>query len=209
MERRQKCLAINIIHTLYCLNIWNWGYNLPVLFFFFFVSSKILLSSCHPFVAKAWNCLGWCHYFKKWHYFCLGFVIWGGTGGWKAGHKPAMWAQSTEGQPYPGLHHEQRGQQVEGGDSAPLLCSGEMPPGVLRSALQPSAQERHGPAGVRPEEGHKDDQRDGAPLLWGKAERVGAVQHGEEKAPGRPYSCLPLPEGGLQESWGGTFYKGI
>ncbi|CAM9857477.1 unnamed protein product, partial [Bubo scandiacus] len=36
--------------------------------------------------------------------------------------------------------------------------------------------------------GHKDDQGAGAPLLRGQAERVGAVQPGEEKAPGRPYS---------------------
>ena len=31
----------------------------------------------------------------------------------------------TESQPYPGLHHKKCGQQVEGGDSAPLLRSGE------------------------------------------------------------------------------------
>jgi len=30
-----------------------------------------------------------------------------------------------------------------------------------------------------------------------------------EKAVGRPYSSLPLPEGGLRESWRGTFYKGL
>jgi len=34
--------------------------------------------------------------------------------------------------------------------------------------------------------GHKNDLRAGAPLLWRKAERVGAVQPGEEKAPRRP-----------------------
>ncbi|GAB0199164.1 hypothetical protein GRJ2_002381800 [Grus japonensis] len=34
--------------------------------------------------------------------------------------------------------------------------------------------------------GHEDDQRAGAPLLWRQAERVGIVQPGEEKAPGRP-----------------------
>jgi len=30
-----------------------------------------------------------------------------------------------------------------------------------------------------------------------------------EKAPRRPSSSLPVPEGGLQESWRGTFYKGL
>jgi len=39
--------------------------------------------------------------------------------------------------------------------------------------------------------------------------RVGAGQSGEEEAPGRPYSSLAVPEGGLQESWRGTFYKGM
>jgi len=39
--------------------------------------------------------------------------------------------------------------------------------------------------------------------------RVVAVQPGEEKALGRPYSSLPVPEGALQESWRGTFYKGL
>jgi len=29
---------------------------------------------------------------------------------------------AQKSQPYPGLHQKKRGQQVEGGDSAPLLC---------------------------------------------------------------------------------------
>jgi len=87
-----------------------------------------------------------------------------------------MCAHSPEGQPYPGLHQKQRGQQGDGGDSAPLLCLGETPPGVLSPALEPSAQEGHGPVGVGPEEGHRNDQRAGTSLLRGK---TGVVQPGE------------------------------
>jgi len=45
--------------------------------------------------------------------------------------------------------------QGEGGDSAPLLRSGKTHPGVLRPALEPSAQERSGPVEVGPEEATK------------------------------------------------------
>jgi len=56
---------------------------------------------------------------------------------------------------YGGLHHQQHGQQIEGGDSAPPLCSGETPPGVLCPALEPPAQEGHGSVGAGPEEATK------------------------------------------------------
>ena len=62
---------------------------------------------------------------------------------------------SPERQPCPGLHRKQRAQQVEGGDCAPLLRSGETPPAVLHPALGSSAQERHGPVGAGPEEATK------------------------------------------------------
>jgi len=93
-----------------------------------------------------------------------------------------MCACSSECQLYPGLHPQQRGQQVEGGDSAPLLCSGETSLGVVRPALEPPEQERHGPVEASSEKGDKNDQKAGTPLPRGKAERVGAVQFGEEKA---------------------------
>ena len=75
-----------------------------------------------------------------------------------------MCARSPEGQPYPGLHQKQRGQQAEGGDSALLLCSGEIPPGVLCLAPEPSAQAGHGPVGAGPEEGHTNDQGNTFPM---------------------------------------------
>jgi len=46
-------------------------------------------------------------------------------------------------------------QQVEGGDSVPLLRSPETPPGVLRPALEPPTQEGHGWVGAGPEEATK------------------------------------------------------
>ena len=107
----------------------------------------------------------------------------GGTDRSKVWHEPPMCAHSLEGQLYPVWPAGQR--------TTTLLHSSETPPGVLRPAREPSAQEIHGPIGAGPEEGHKNDQRDGTPLLWGKADRVGAVQLGGEKASGRPYSSLP------------------
>ena len=76
-----------------------------------------------------------------------------------------MCTHSLESQPHPGLHQKKHVQQVKGGDSAPLLRSGETSPGVLRPAVEPSAQERHGPVGAGPEEGHKNDQMDGTHFL--------------------------------------------
>jgi len=76
-----------------------------------------------------------------------------------------MCAHSPKSQSCPGLHLRNCGQQGEGADSAPLLHSGETPPGVLRPALQPQAQQRQGPVGASPEEGHKNDLSDGMALL--------------------------------------------
>jgi len=76
--------------------------------------------------------------------------------------------------------------------------------GTASSSGAPT-QGGHSAVGADPEEGQKDDQRTGAPPLW---EQAGNLQPGEWKAPRRPYSGLPVPEEGLQESWGGTFYTG-
>ena len=74
-----------------------------------------------------------------------------------------MYTCSPEGQLYPGLHKEKYDQQVEVGDSAPLLCSCETPLEIMHPVLGPPTQERHGAIGAGPEEGHEDDQRAGEP----------------------------------------------
>ena len=67
-------------------------------------------------------------------------------------------------------------------------------------------QEGHGAIGEGPEESHKDI-RGLEHLSYDDKLRAGALQSGEGKAFGRPDSGLPVPEGGLQESWDGTFSK--
>ena len=66
---------------------------------------------------------------------------------------------------YPQLHQNQGGQQIKGGNPAPLLCAGETSPGVLCPDVEFSVQERHGPAGPHQEEVHKNEPRDGTPIL--------------------------------------------
>ena len=63
-----------------------------------------------------------------------------------------------------------------------LLCAGEASPGVLHPDVESSVQERHKPVGACPEEGYKNNPRDGTPLLQVQDERAGAVQPVEEKA---------------------------
>ena len=55
--------------------------------------------------------------------------------------------------------------------------------------------------------GHEAARRAGAPLLRRRAERAGGVSL-EEKAPGGPSSSCQCLKG-LQESWGGTLYRGL
>jgi len=108
-----------------------------------------------------------------------------------------MCAHSSEGQPFAGLSQKKCSQQLEGGDSAALLCSGETPPGVLHPVWSPQ---------------HKKDmellkrvQRRATKMIWGmeypsyeeSLRQLGLVQPGEEKAVGRLYYDLSVLKGGL------------
>lgn len=105
-----------------------------------------------------------------------------------------MCDSSPENQPYPGLHQNQYGQQVEGDDSFSLCHPNETPPGVLHPVLGSTIKEIHGPARTDPEEACGNDQRAG-----GQAERVGVVKPEEEKTLGRTDCGLPVIKRGLQE----------
>ena len=57
-----------------------------------------------------------------------------------------------------------------------------------------------------PEEGHEDDQRGGAPLCE-DCLRLLRLFSLEKRRLGDLNSALPVPEGGLQESWEGHFLR--
>lgn len=52
--------------------------------------------------------------------------------------------------------------------------------------MESSVQERHWSVGAGKKEGHKNNQRDGTPILWGQTKKVRAVQLGEKKTLGKP-----------------------
>ena len=66
----------------------------------------------------------------------------------------------------------------------PLCSALETPLGVLPPGLRPQVQKRQKAARESAEEGHKDDQRAGAPSLRRQTEGAGLVQSGEKKASG-------------------------
>jgi len=55
--------------------------------------------------------------------------------------------------------------------------------------------------------GLRNDQGAGETLLGGKAEGFRAVQPGEEKAPGKPCSSLPIPEGSYKKGGDRLFIR--
>lgn len=68
------------------------------------------------------------------------------------------------------------------------------------AALGSPVQQGHRPAAASPPAGHEDDQRDRAPLLWGKGGRIEIVQPGKEKTFNLIEACQYLK--GLREKFG-------
>lgn len=110
------------------------------------------------------------------------------TGVCKARHELTMCAHSLDIQMCPGLHPKQHGQQMEGGHST-LLHSHETPPWVLQLWGAPYKIDVDLLEWVQ--------KKAGALLLARQAERLGFVQSGEEKTPGRPFYSPPVPNRGL------------
>jgi len=79
-----------------------------------------------------------------------------------AGHEPAVCPCSPESQPYPGLLKE-AWPAGRGRCYCPSALRCETSTGVLCPDVESSVQERHGPVGVHPEKGHRND--DGKYLL--------------------------------------------
>ena len=79
------------------------------------------------------------------------------------------------------LHKKKRGQQVKREDSAPLLHTGESPPGVLRPVLGSPVQDRCGPVRAGPEEKSQNwsESWNSFPV---EKDWVGVVQPGEVKS---------------------------
>lgn len=124
--------------------------------------------------AGGWMDLRAALWMKSWGSWSIKTEIWAGSVHWHP-RKPIS--------PYSQKHC----QQVKGCDTPPLVYFCETALGVLCPALGPLAQERQGTFGVSPEEGHKNNQRAGVPLPWGRTETVRVVQLKEKEGSGEHY----------------------
>lgn len=114
-----------------------------------------------------------------------------------------MCTPSPESQWNPELHPKHHGQQSEGGDSAPLLYSGETLPEVLHSALASPTQAEPKLECVQ---GRATKvMRAGVPLLEDSLRELRLFSQKKRRLQGDlKANSLPALTGGLQEGWRGT-----
>ena len=115
--------------------------------------------------------------------------------------KSLTWDKNAHSQPrrpaVSWLHQKKGGQQVEWGNSAPLLYSHETPPGALHLALEPSGQERHRSVGGVSREGpHKSSEGWNTSPVREGWENQGCSAWRREVS-GRTYCVLSVLKGGL------------
>lgn len=126
---------------------------------------------------------------------------------------------AAEQQLCPGLHPQERGQQVRGGRAWFPSDPSPLPGPTCRAA--PSLGHQHS---KDMDCSHsRGDQKPGAALLWTQGERAGAVQPGEVKAlrrPLGPFQCLKglqkwgperlsCPSPGTVQGWGGGAWSNL
>jgi len=101
------------------------------------------------------------------------------------------------------------GAATAAGTSAPLLCSAVVrpPAGVLRPALEPSAQDRHGPVGAGPQKEEEATKmiRGLEPLCCEETVReLGLISLQKRSLQGDLRATLQYLKGGVYERWGQT-----
>lgn len=91
-------------------------------------------------------------------------------------------------------------QQVQGGDSSPLLSSHESSPEILHPALESSVQERWGFVGLGREDGYRNDEKEE------RLKELGLFNL--EKTLGRSYCGLSIPMVEFKKKKGRDFLPG-
>ena len=73
----------------------------------------------------------------------------------------------------------------------------EASPGALHPDVESSVQERHRPVGVHPEQGHRNDPRDGTPLLQDRLRELGLCSMEKGRLRGELRAACQYLNGGL------------